>query len=257
MEKVGGAVAELIGFSGGYAVGAPVVRGVSLSVSSGSVTAIVGPNGAGKSSLLRGMAGLLPCHGGMAVLLGRDVYGLPRRSVAKSVALMTTIRHPVGGSVADFVMLGRTPHRGLLSLTDSAADESNVSEALSLVGISHLRDAAMRTLSDGQRQLACLARAVVQEPSLLLLDEPTSSLDPSNALVVMRAVARITRQGSVAAVAVMHDVNAARHWADRAVVMKNGRVAEAGGVAEALTPETLSDAFGTPFVERTGLHPMW
>lgn len=252
MEK---AVAEVSGFSCGYRRGVAVVRDASAVFGRGSLTAIVGPNGAGKSSLLRGMAGLMPWTDGVGRLCGERLQTFSRREVARMVALVASKSETPGITVADYALLGRTPYRSLVSLSDSRADRDKVAAALEMLGLAFAKDALMTTLSDGQRQMAGLARAMVQEPRLLLLDEPTANLDPRNAENVLSAVRHIARSQGIAAVAVLHDVNAARRWAERAIVMKRGRVLLSGAAADVLTADALSDAYDTPFEVGTALVP--
>lgn len=243
MEKV----CELIDFSCGYVSGRAIVRGVSLEFRGGELTAIVGPNGAGKSTLLRGVAGIVPWAEGDVVLCGRRLRDMPRREVAQSIALMGSSTGRLGMTVGEFVLLGRAPYKGLLSVADSAKDKDLALEALNTVGMTWAKDVPLSELSDGQRQLTGLARAIVQQPRLLLLDEPTSNLDPRNAVSVLAAVRRLARERGLAVVAVMHDVNAARRWADAAVVMKDGRALCSGEAVRVLCSDSLSEAFGVKF----------
>lgn len=238
---------KVVDFSCGYARGEAIVHGASAYFCAGEVTAIVGPNGAGKSTLLKGLAGLVPWAEGDVVLCGRRIGDMSRREVSQRVALMGSTTAKQGSTVAEYVLLGRTPYRGLLSISDSATDRHIATEALETVGLLSAQSTPLAQLSDGQRQLASLARALVQEPSLLLLDEPTSNLDPRNAVLVQGAVKRLARERGLAVVAVMHDVNAARRWADRAVVMKEGRVLCSGEAQSVLNAESLSAAYGVGF----------
>lgn len=247
MEKVREPVSELRDFSGGYKLGEPVVSCVSATFEPGAVTSVIGPNGAGKSSLLRGLAGLLPWSSGRVNLCGEDVGGMPRRTVARKVALMGAKCPTSSLSIFEYVMLGRTPHRSLLAMRDSAADKVAVSEALASVGLPSLAHLPMSTLSDGQRQLACLARSLVQSPRLLLLDEPTSSLDPANSQIVLSHVVDVTRKAGIATVAVMHDVNLARRWSDFVLILRGGQLLRGGRSEDVVTADALSEAYGVPF----------
>ncbi len=248
-------VASLARFSGGYRVGEAVLRDVSVSFPSGSLTAVVGPNGAGKSTLLRALACALPAHCGDYRIGGVDAYSLSARDVARSVALMATVRVVPSLTVMQYVLLGRTPHRGLFSLSDSAEQRAMAIDALSMFDIENLKDKEMHALSDGQRQMASLARAIVQEPRLLLLDEPTSNLDPSNAQKILFNIIKVVRQKNIAAVAVMHDVNSALQWSDKALIVKNGGIVCSGDTRDILTPDNLSAAFDVRFSCQSALLP--
>lgn len=255
MEKIGCHIVSLDDFSCGYRKGVPVVSGVSLGLSAGAFTAIIGPNGAGKSTLLRGLARLMPWHSGKASLLGRSLSSFASRELSRSVALVSSKAPSSSTSVADYVMLGRTPFRSIFSITDSRSDRALVDDAIGAVGIPSLKFTPMSMLSDGQRQMACLARAVVQQPKLLLLDEPTSNLDPRNAARVLSAVRRLCDNSGLTAIAVLHDINAALYWADSAIVMSHGRVLFSGSARKVLTPSNMSAAFETPFMLSEALIP--
>ena len=236
-------------------MGEQVLCDVSASFSAGSLTAVVGPNGAGKSSLLRALTCALPWHSGDYHIGGANAYSLSVRDVARSVALMSVVRIVPSLTVLQYVLLGRTPHRGLLSLTDSVNDRAMAINVLAMFGIECLKDKEMRSISDGQRQMASLARSIVQEPRLLLLDEPTSNLDPANAQNILSNVLNVVRQKNIAAVAVLHDVNAALQWSDRAMIIKNGRVRCFGDTSEILTSANLSSAFDVEFSCQSALLP--
>lgn len=251
MEKV----CELIDFSCGYASGRAIVRSASLAFRGGELTAIVGPNGAGKSTLLRGVAGIMPWAEGDVVLCGRRLSDMSRREVSQSIALMGSSTARLGMTVGEFVLLGRTPYKGLLSVADSTKDKDLALEALNTVGMTWAKDAPLSELSDGQRQLTGLARALVQQPRLLLLDEPTSNLDPRNAERVLSVVKALAHDRALAVVAVMHDVNAALRWADSAIVMTDGRVSASGPAAQSLSAERLTEAYGVNFQVSDGLFP--
>lgn len=255
MEKIRVPVVDIDDYSCGYSYAKPVVRGVSLRLYPGQLCAVVGSNGAGKSSLLRGLAGLMPFSSGTASLCGRSFRSFPAREFSKVVALMKSKVASLDISVFDYVILGRTPFRSLLSLSDSRSDRALAEKALADLGIVSFRDELMSRLSDGQKQMVGLARAVVQQPRLLLLDEPTSNLDPRNAERVMASVRSLCENHNMAVVSVMHDVNAARRWADSAIVMANGKVLFSGCASEVICADNVSEAFGVKFKESASLVP--
>lgn len=231
------------------------MSGVSLWLPVGSFAAIVGPNGAGKSSLLRGLARLMPWYSGKASLFGKSISSFVGREFSRSVALVSSHAPSLSTVVADYVMLGRTPFRSILSIADSRSDCALVDEAINSVGIPSLKFTPMSMLSDGQRQMAALARAIAQQPKLLLLDEPTSNLDPRNAGRVLSSVRSLCHSHGLTAVAVLHDINAALHWADFAIVMSQGHVLFSGAARDVLTPSNMSAAFDTTFVISDALLP--
>lgn len=248
-------IAQIADFSCGYVAGCPIVRGASLSFGGRRLCAIVGPNGAGKSTLLRGMAGLLPSVTGQMLLSGKPFADYSRRDISQCIALMASGAASPNISVRDYVMLGRTPFRSIVSLSDSRSDINIVRDSLAAVGMAFAADSLLSQLSEGQRQMTRLARAIAQQPRLLLLDEPTSSLDPNNAVRVLDTVRRLARERGIAVVAVLHDVNAARLWADDAVIMRDGRVLCSGMASEILNTANLSDAYGVKFELAQALLP--
>ncbi|MEV7693450.1 ABC transporter ATP-binding protein [Microbacterium sp. NPDC089189] len=224
------------GVSLGYARdAADVVADLSLAIEDGQVTTIVGPNGCGKSTLLRAFGNLLRPHTGAIILDGASLSVLPTKAAARRVALMRQQpAEPTGVTVESLVARGRYPHQGFLqSATDR--DRGAVDRALALTGIQHLRARDLETLSGGQRHRVWLALALAQQTDILLLDEPTTYLDPAHREEVLGVVRQIADDG-VTVVLVLHDVNEAARVSDRVVVMRDGRV------VRECTPEELMDA---------------
>jgi iron complex transport system ATP-binding protein len=218
---------------------AAILRGIDLTVETGSWVTVIGPNGAGKSTLLRAVAGLLP-SGGAVSLLGTPIERLRRRARARTVA--TVAQSPVvppGISVFDYVLLGRTPFVSLLG-RESAGDLAAVAGVLDRLDLAGFGDRELDTLSGGERQRVFLARALAQEPSLLLLDEPTSALDIGHQQEVLELVDTLRRDQGLTVLATMHDLSIAGGYADRLVLVSDGVVVAAGTPREVLTEEILS-----------------
>ncbi len=188
-------------------------------------------------------------------LCGHDVRSLSARDVARLAAFALTRRESVSLTVLDYVLLGRTPHRPLLSISYSCEDVRIANDAISQVGLSERALCPVSTLSDGLRQLASVARALTQQPKLLLLDEPTANLDPANQLRVLSVVSSATKASGMSTVAVLHDVNAALDWADDVAVMRDGRLLCFGPTKSTLTDAVLADAYGVPFSLRMAFAP--
>ncbi|HEY6134672.1 MAG TPA: ABC transporter ATP-binding protein [Rubrivivax sp.] len=184
-------------------------------------TAVVGPNGAGKSTLLRTLAGLLPAAAGSVQLEGRPLTDWPLRARGKRIAWLAQ-HGDAGGdlSARDVVMLGRLPHTGLFA-APMAADESAVDAAMQLTECGAWQDRRLTALSGGERQRVLLARALAVQAPVLLLDEPTTHLDPPHQAALVRLLRRLGREQVV--VSVLHDLPLALH-ADRVVVLQDGRV---------------------------------
>ncbi|MFG2010685.1 ABC transporter ATP-binding protein [Micromonospora sp. NPDC048868] len=219
--------------------GTPILAGVDLTVAAGEWVTVIGPNGAGKSTLLRAVGGLLPAPGAVS-LFGTRSEALRRRDRARVVA--TVAQSPVvpaGMTVLDYVLLGRTPYIPTLG-RESAADLAAAHEVLDGLDLAGFHDRELATLSGGERQRVFLARALAQGATLLLLDEPTSALDIGHQQEVLELVDRLRREHGLTVLATMHDLSIAGEYADRMVLLADGRVVAAGTPREVLTEQLLA-----------------
>jgi len=223
--------------------GARILDGVSVEVADGEWLSIVGPNGAGKSTLLRAMAGLLTASGTVE-LSGRPIGSMSRRERARCVALVPQVPViPPGMGVTDYVLLGRTPHMGPLG-RESRADLTAVTEALEELDLLGFAERPLDTLSGGERQRVLIARALAQASPVLLLDEPTTALDVGHQQDVLELIDRLRHANRLTVVTTMHDLTLAGQYADRLVLLDEGRVVVAGGADEVLTEENLGKFYG-------------
>ncbi|TCB92861.1 ABC transporter ATP-binding protein [Micromonospora zingiberis] len=220
--------------------GVPILTGIDLTVRSGEWVTVIGPNGAGKSTLLRAVGGLLPAAPDAVRLFGTPLGTLRRRDRARVVA--TVAQSPVvppGMTVLDYVLLGRNPYIPPLG-RESAADLAVVQEVLDRLDLAGFRGRELSTLSGGERQRVFLARALAQGATLLLLDEPTSALDIGHQQEVLELVDQLRRTEGLTVLATMHDLSIAGEYADRMVLLAEGRVAATGTPHEVLTEDLLS-----------------
>jgi len=220
-----------------------VLAGVDLSVEPGEVVGVLGRNGVGKTTLLRVASGALAPDAGRVTLDGAPLAAMDRRVRARHVALVPQdTQVPFPFSAAEVVLMGRTPHLGFLGF-ESAHDFAIARDALERMGIAALADRNVQELSGGERQLVVVARALAQEPRLLLLDEPTAFLDLRHRLEVLGVVRELAAAGASALV-VSHDLGVAARYCDRVALLAGGRILALGPPREVLTPDTLRTAYG-------------
>ncbi len=219
---------------------------VSLELAPREFLAIIGPNGSGKSTLLNLLGGLVAPSSGRVSFAGSELCSLIPRERARRVAFVrqdSPLEFPI--HVRQFVALGRFAFSGNFGF-ESAKDHEMVEWALEATSLTRLAGRRMDEISGGERQRAVLARAVAQEPELLLLDEPTASLDLNFQLELLRLVRGMVEDHDITAVAVMHELNLASEFADILLLLKNGRTAKIGPPTDVLTRELLSDVYGVP-----------
>ena len=234
------------GVSFGWTPGRAAVEAATLELAPGSFTALLGPNGSGKSTLLRLLGGLLPPGAGTVQLQldGRSVdpAGGDRTWLARHLAFLPARPEvPAEYSALELVLMGRHPFgRGLL--LERAEDLALAEAALGRAGALPFRDRPCQALSSGELQRVLLARVLCQGAPVVLLDEPTSAQDPAHSLDLFGLFAALAREGRTV-VAATHDLNAAARFADRLVVLRQGRIARQGPPAEVLEPDLLRAVF--------------
>ncbi|WP_425352657.1 ABC transporter ATP-binding protein [Methylobacterium terrae] len=228
--------------------GREIGRDLSVRLTAGEALALLGPNGGGKTTLLKTLLGLLPALGGTIRVEGRPLGDLTARERARAMAYVPQAAASAFAFTARAVVLmGRTSRTGLLS-APSRADHAAAEAALARMGIAHLAERPVTRLSGGERQLVLVARALAQEPRIVVLDEPTASLDFGNQGRVMAEILRLRADG-LGLLFTTHDPNQAARYADRALLLRGGRPLAAGPVAEVLDAPTLGRLYGAPVEE--------
>lgn len=223
--------------------GTTVLEGVSLSVSEGESLAVVGPNGAGKTTLLRTCNGLIEPEAGTVSLGGSEVSALSARAVGRLVATVPQATQlAFDFDVRDVVAMGRTPHRSRFA-TASEADHDAVEAALERTDTARFSDRSVGSLSGGERQRVLLARALAQRTPVLLLDEPTASLDINHGIRTLSMARGLAADGK-AVVAAIHDLDLAARFCDRLALVADGELLAVGPPEAVLTSERLEAAFG-------------
>ena len=229
-----------------FAYGArAVLSEVDLAVAPGELVGVIGPNGGGKTTLVRLLSGVLAPRAGSVRFKGAALGAYRRRELARRLAVVPqdpTLEFPF--TALEVVLMGRAPHLPALGFP-RAHDLAVARTAMDRLDVTGLEDRPLERLSGGERQRVLLARAVTQEPEVLLLDEPTTHLDLRHQAGIYDIVAELRRTRGIAVVSVLHDLNLAALYCDRLVLLAGGRVACEGRPAEVLTPALLGAAYAT------------
>jgi iron complex transport system ATP-binding protein len=216
---------------------------VSFSVERGEWISILGPNGAGKTTILRALAGLTP-FSGRVMLVGQFGSSLSQRAIARLVALVPQQPViPAGMTVAEYVLLGRTPHLPQLG-QEGASDWLAATASITRLDLGAFVRRQLGSLSGGELQRVLIARALTQEAPILLLDEPTASLDIGHQQEVLELVDELRREGRLTVIATMHDLTLAAQYGDRIVLLESGRVISDGAAREVLSAERVEALYG-------------
>jgi iron complex transport system ATP-binding protein len=238
------------------APGPPVLRDVSVEIPAGARLGILGPNGSGKTTLLKLLAGVLAPTGGTVILDGAPIATLSRRDVARRIAMVPQETHPAFDyTVLELALMGRYPHLGAFEV-EGAADVAIAHEALAATGTLAFAARGFSTLSGGEKQRVVIASALAQQTSVLLLDEPTASLDPGYQLEIAELLLGLHRDRGLSLVLSTHDLNLAAAVCDRLVLLLDGAIVASGPTAEVLTSERIEALYGIDaevrFHERAG-----
>ncbi|AKB49747.1 Iron(III) ABC transporter, ATP-binding protein [Methanosarcina barkeri str. Wiesmoor] len=221
----------------------PVFENVSFSLKKGEIMCILGPNGAGKSTLIKCIAGILQPAAGSVFIQGKDTASLGVRGIARHIGYVPQQNEVVFPfTVLDFVVMGRAPHLSMFA-SPGAEDIKLAKESLAMVGISDLAERPVANLSGGQSQMVLIARALVQKPALLLLDEPTSHLDFGNQVLVLETVQKLASLG-MSIIMNTHMPDHAFLLGDRAAALSEGRLVAVGKVETVVTSKMMSSVYG-------------
>ncbi|MBN1691004.1 MAG: ABC transporter ATP-binding protein [Dehalococcoidia bacterium] len=221
-----------------------VLHDITLQTRPGEFLTVIGPNGSGKSTMLKGMCGLLRPSQGSVQLDGRALAGCGRARIARNIALMPQSAFlPELFTAMEIVLMGRTPHLGLLRY-EGSSDILAAANAMEATETSSLAGRRINQLSGGERQRVLIARSLAQEAGILLLDEPTASLDINYQAGILDFLKKLCRDKGLTIVSALHDVNLASQFGDRIIVLKDGAAYKEGGPHEVINSRTLQDAFG-------------
>lgn len=221
------------------------LRNISFSFSKGCFIGIVGPNGSGKTTLFRTITGELPVEKGTIKLNTCELSKMSPRKKACNLAVVSQEIESEHISVEDYVLMGRYPYHKPFQFFESRHDMEIAEKYMELTGIVHLKDKLLRHLSGGERQLAAIARALSQEPVLLLLDEPTSHLDIKHQLEILNLLQRLNATLGLSVLMTIHDLNLASEYCDHLIMMKAGKLVAQGTPKEVLTYKNIEDVYET------------
>ena len=224
--------------------GVEVLKGLSISLRKERMVGLLGANGAGKSTLLKILTGILNPKSGRLLYGGKELTRLDKREIAKRIAYIpqdSTFGFPF--SVQEVVLMGRAPYVGRFEF-ERERDLQIAISAMETVGISHLKDRPITEISGGEKQLASLARALAQEPEVMVLDEPATFLDVKHKTRIMKLLRSLKSERGISVIAATHDVFSALFYFDEIIMLKDGRIFAEGSVEEVLKQEVLTAVYG-------------
>lgn len=205
-----------------------IIKNFCVNIKKGLITAIIGPNGAGKSTLLKSFARLVDIKNGNIKIMGIDQKKLSQKQLAQKIAVLLQHNHaPCDMTVEKLIYMGRLPHKKFFE-TKNEIDQNIVMDAMKKTGVIDFKDTRLDMLSGGQGQRVWLAMAIAQNTDILLLDEPTTYLDISFQIEILKLIKKINRQTNITIIMVLHDLNHALHYADEIIVLNEGRIRTIG-----------------------------
>ncbi|MCP4653181.1 MAG: ABC transporter ATP-binding protein [Candidatus Omnitrophica bacterium] len=221
---------------------------INLEVESGQILGIIGPNGSGKTTLLKAITGLLKPRRGEILLDDNNLFSLSRRELARKIAVVAANSDELSLSVEEYVLLGRIPHYGAFQFLESDKDFAIARQAMEQTKVSALKNHSILKISAGERQLTSLARAICQDPSLFLLDEPTSHLDIAHQIGTLNLIGDLHQQKKFTVIMVLHDLNLAAQYCQRLVLLNQGKIVKIGTPSQVLTSDLIEKVYKTPVI---------
>jgi len=226
-----------------------VLSRINFKIKKGGLWGIIGPNGSGKTTLLKAMTRILKLREGEIFFEGNNIAEFGFREFAQKVAFVSQSSEAgYNMTIEEFVLLGRIPYRRQFQFLESKHDEEIAKQAMILTDTLRFRDRNIGELSGGERQLAVIARALAQEPRLLILDEPTAHLDITHQIRVLDLVRRLNRQNDLTVIVVLHDLNLASEYCDKLILLSKGLIHKIGSPQEVLTYQIIEEVYDTTVV---------
>lgn len=224
-----------------------ILRDISFSIDPGEFVSVIGPNGCGKTTLIKTILKTIQPETGTIHIENKNIQTLSNKSLAKRMAVVMQTIDPASMTVRDYVQLGRLPFFQKYQFFETRKDVDIAEKYMHLTDVARLADARINEISGGERQLASIARALTQEPALLILDEPTSHLDITHQVRILELINKLKKELSLTVLMVLHDLNLAAEYSDRLVLLskKDGRIFKAGVPKEVLTEASIREVYQT------------
>ena len=227
------------------------ISDINFTIHKGQFAGIIGPNGSGKTTLFRGITNELKSLSGKITLEGNDLGKMSYKEKARNIAIVTQHIEQEPIKVYDYVLLGRIPYQSRFTFFESVKDHALAEKYMKLTDVWRFKDKLMSELSGGEQQLAGIARALTQEPKLLLLDEPTAHLDITHQVQVLNLIQRLNKQLGLTVLMIIHDLNLAGEYCNYLVMMNKGKIYLKGEPKDVLTFQSIEDVYNTVVVTRT------
>lgn len=225
-----------------------VLKGITFKVDDRELVGIIGPNGSGKTTLLRAITRVLDPKQGAVFLEEKDIWRMKFKDLARKIAVVPQSFGGTDMSVEDFVLLGRIPHLRKLQFFESKDDLGTAERCMKLTDTFKLKDRLMSEMSGGERQLVLIARALAQEPRLILLDEPTAHLDITHQVGILDLIKKLNRELGLTVIMVLHDLNLASEYCQRLILINEGRIHKMGQPEEVLNYGVIEEVYRTVVV---------
>ncbi len=241
---------EIKNFSCGYP-GKFTLKSISFKIEKGDFVGIIGPNGSGKTTLFKGISNELPAISGESKLNSNSIQKMSLKQKAQNIAIVTQHIEVGSMTVEEYILMGRIPYRKQFQFFETKRDIAIAKKYMDLTGVTPLKDKYMNALSGGEQQLAGIARALTQDPQLLLLDEPTSHLDITHQVEILNLIRRLSKELGLTVLMIIHDLNLAGEYCDSLIMMQNGGIRKKGSPTEVLNYRDIEAVYNTVVVTRT------
>ncbi|MDD2889804.1 MAG: ABC transporter ATP-binding protein [bacterium] len=224
----------------------PVIKDINLKIIEGDICGIIGPNGSGKTTLIKVITKILPLWKGEILFENKNIHHIKINELAKKIAVVSHGQeYAFNMTVEDFVLLGRIPYRQKFQFWETKKDEQIITESMELTETVVFRNKFMNELSEGEKQLICIAQALTQEPKLLILDEPTAHLDINHQVKILNLIRKLNQKNGLTVIMVLHDLNLASEYCNKLILLNKGCLYKTGLPEEVLTGEIIEDVYNT------------